>query len=97
MNRNYFNPHIWKPALAAVGIAPTREHGMHALRHHYSSVLLDGGISIRALAEYLGHADPGFALRIYSHLMPNAEARDRAVVDAAHSDAVSRSEAGSQS
>lgn len=55
---------------------------MHALRHHYASVLLDGGISIRALAEYLGHADPGFTLRIYSHLMPNTE--DRAVVDAAH-------------
>lgn len=48
---------------------------MHALRHHYASVLLEGGISIRALAEYLGHADPGFTLRIYSHLMPNTEDR----------------------
>lgn len=85
VNRNYLNPHIWKPALEAVGIAPTRDHGMHALRHHYASVLLDGGISVRALAEYLGHADPGFTLRIYSHLMPNTEDRARAVVDAAHS------------
>lgn len=84
VNRNYFNPHIWKPSLKAVGLATTRDHGMHALRHHYASVLLDGGISIRALAEYLGHADPGFTLRIYSHLMPNTEDRARAVVDAAH-------------
>lgn len=42
----------------------TRENGMHAPRHHYASMLLDGGVSIRALAEYLGHSDPGFTLRI---------------------------------
>lgn len=65
---------------------------MHALRHHYASVLLDGGISIRALAEYLGHADPGFTLRIYSHLMPNTEDRARAVVDVAHSAGAESSE-----
>jgi integrase len=29
---------------------------MHPLRHFYASVLLDGGESIRMLAEYLGHA-----------------------------------------
>ncbi len=56
---------------------------MHALRHHYASVLLDGGVSIKALAEYLGHSDPGFTLRIYAHLMPDSEARARDVVDAA--------------
>ena len=55
---------------------------MHALRHHYASVLLDGGVSIRAVAEYLGHADPGFTLRTYAHLMRNREDRARAVVDA---------------
>ena len=41
INRNYFNPHIWKPALREVGIDPTRENGMHALRHFFASVLLD--------------------------------------------------------
>lgn len=35
-----------------------REHGMHALRHFYASVLLDGGGSIKALSEYLGHPTP---------------------------------------
>ena len=29
------------------------------------------------------HADPGFTLRTYAHLMPNAEDRARSVVDAA--------------
>lgn len=50
-----------------------RSNGMHALRHHYASVLLDGGVSIRAVADYLGHADPGFTLRTYAHLVPNSE------------------------
>jgi integrase len=70
-----------EPALEAAGIAPTRENGMHALRHVYASVLLDAGESIRALAEYLGHADPGFTLRVYTHLMPSSEERARAAVD----------------
>jgi integrase len=56
---------------------------MHALRHHYASVLLDAGESIRAVADYLGHADPGFTLRTYTHLMPSSEARARQAVDAA--------------
>jgi integrase len=83
LDRNHFNPYVWKPALVKAGVEPTRENGMHALRHHYASVLLDGGVSIRALAEYLGHADPGFTLRTYTHLMPKSEDRARSVVDAA--------------
>jgi integrase len=54
---------VWKPALSAAGVPPARENGMHALRHWYASVQLDGGTSVKALAEYLGHADPGFTLR----------------------------------
>ncbi len=43
-----------RPALLTAGLLPTRENGMHALRHFYASVLLDAGESVRALAEYLG-------------------------------------------
>ena len=64
-------------------IEPSREHGTHALRHFYASVLLDAGESIRALAEYLGHADPGFTLRVYTHLMPASEERTKRAVDQA--------------
>ena len=42
---------------------------MHGARHLYASVQLEAGTSIRALAEYLGHADPGFTLRTYAHLI----------------------------
>lgn len=66
---------IWRPALIAAGISPTRENGLHALGHVYASVRLDAGGSIRALAEYLGHAGPGHTLRVYTHLMPAYEER----------------------
>ncbi|BAU83863.1 phage integrase [Streptomyces laurentii] len=88
---SHFNDHMWKPALAAVGIIPelvegkryasSPEHGMHALRHFYASVLLDAGENIRALSQYLGHADPGFTLRTYTHLMPSSEGRTRKAIE----------------
>jgi hypothetical protein len=83
--RTSLNEDHWKPALAKVGIIPkaksrehaaAREHGMNALRHLYASVLLDAGESIKALAEYPGHSDPGLTLEVYAHLMPSS--RDRA-------------------
>lgn len=83
LNRNYFNTRLWTPGQAAVGIEQSRDNGMHALRHWYASVLLDAGESIRAVSEYLGHSDPGFTLRTYTHLMPSSSERTRAAVDAA--------------
>jgi hypothetical protein len=79
-------------ALAAAGVIPPRqrgarylqaapEDGMHALRHAYASVLLDAGESIKALSEYLGHSDPGFTLRTYTHLLPSSETRTRKAID----------------
>jgi integrase len=82
LNRNYFNTYVWKKALRAVGVPDTRENGCHALRHFYASTLLDAGESIKALSEYLGHADPGFTLRTYTHFMPASDERTRRAVDA---------------
>jgi integrase len=81
LNRNYFNSHIWRPAVLAAGVEPSRANGMHALRHFYASVLIDAGESVKAVAEYLGHADPGFTLRVYAHLFPSSEDRARHAVD----------------
>ncbi|SEP57529.1 tyrosine-type recombinase/integrase [Streptomyces radiopugnans] len=89
---NAFNDRVWKPALASAGLIPVpakgeryeaaREHGMHALRHFYASVLLDAGENIKALSAYLGHSDPGFTLRVYTHLMPSSEERARRAISA---------------
>jgi integrase len=83
LSRTYFNTHVWKPALTDVQIPLKRENGTHALRHFYASVLLDRGESIKAVSEYLGHADPGFTLRVYTHLMPSSEERSRQAIDSA--------------
>lgn len=53
---------------------------MHALRHSYASVRLDAGENIKALSGYLGHSDPVFTLRTYTHLMPISASRTREAV-----------------
>ncbi len=53
---------------------------MHELRHFFTSVLLDQCESIKAVAERLGHADPSFTLRIYTHLMPSSAERTKSVI-----------------
>ncbi|MEU4779918.1 site-specific integrase [Micromonospora sp. NPDC023633] len=81
IKRATFDGKSWRPAVEAAGIVPTRATGMHALRHFYASALLDAGESIKALASYLGHSDPGFTLRVYTHLMPASEERTRNAID----------------
>lgn len=90
--RSNFNLQEWKPALAAAGLIPepnadgkyesAREHGMHALRHFYASLLLDAGESIKAVSQYLGHTDPALTLRVYAHLMPDSRERTQRAIDA---------------
>ncbi|WP_043470957.1 tyrosine-type recombinase/integrase [Kitasatospora sp. MBT66] len=89
--RGVLNEDHWKRALAAAGVIPprargeshaaAREHGMHALRHFYASVLLDAGESIKVVSEYLGHADPGLTLRVYAHLLPDSRDRARKAIE----------------
>lgn len=71
---------VWYPALDKAGIPRDRSNGMHALRHYYASVLLDDGESAKGLSEFLGHRDPGFTLRTYTHLMPTSEVRTRTAI-----------------
>ncbi|GLX03011.1 tyrosine-type recombinase/integrase [Microtetraspora sp. NBRC 16547] len=55
--------------------------GLHQLRHYYASVMLTGGVAIRELAEYLGHVDPAFTLRVYAHMQPGSHERARRAID----------------
>ncbi|MFG3197499.1 hypothetical protein ACGFYT_15320 [Streptomyces sp. NPDC048208] len=61
---------------------PSREHGFHALRHSFASEELEAGESVFSLARRLGHSDPGFTLRKYSHFLLRASARGSAAIDA---------------
>lgn len=77
INKNYYNTRYWHPAILSAGLLRSRSNGTHALRHFCASTWLEHGVSIRAVAEYLGHSDPGFTLRIYTHLMPKSDDRAR--------------------
>jgi integrase len=84
LHHSTFNTMAWRPARNAAGIT---EGGLHQLRHYYASVLLAGGVDIKALSEYLGHHDPTVTLRIYAHLMPSAEGRALRAIEAALAEA----------
>ena len=91
-----YSEQVWKPALVKAEIIPeatrdgrgrrryatTRKEGPHQLRHYYASVMLADGVSVKELAEYLGHHDPAFTLRVYSHLIAGSHDRARRVIDA---------------
>ncbi len=83
VNRHTWNSAAWRPAVAAAGMPAGSGTGFHQLRHHFASSLLAGQVDIRALATYLGHHDPGFTLRVYTHLMPDTADRMRRAVDTA--------------
>lgn len=57
--------------------------GFHTFRHTCASLLFEGGKNVKQVQEWLGHADPGFTLRTYVHLLDDglggAEFLDRAV------------------
>ncbi len=85
LNRGSWNDRAWKPALRAAGLSATRDEGYHMLRHLYASTLLSDGVSVAAVASWLGYSDGGalLLLRTYAHVMPSDAERARTVLDAA--------------
>jgi integrase len=70
---------VWQTLRVSAGL-PTAK--FHDTRHTYASVLLSGGVSVAAAADYLGHS-PGVLLHTYAHLVPADHDRARSVVQAA--------------
>lgn len=70
----------WRRACRAAGVPGL---GYHALRHTFASTLLSRGVSVKAVADWLGHANPTVTLSTYAHLMPADEEVARSVLDAA--------------
>jgi site-specific recombinase XerD len=68
-------------ARASAGL-PT-EATVHTLRHCYATHLLEEGVSLRLISQYLGHASLETTL-VYTHLTPLNEARTRAALDTLH-------------
>jgi integrase len=72
--------HRWRQACKRAGVPGA---SFHALRHTFASTLLSRGVSVKAVADWLGHASPVVTLSTYAHLMPADEDVARAVLDAA--------------
>lgn len=72
--------HQWRQACRSAGVPGLRYHD---LRHTFASTLLSRGVSVKAVADWLGHASPMITLATYAHLMPADEDVARAVLDAA--------------
>ena len=53
---------------------------VHTLRHCYATHLLEEGVSLRLISQYLGHASLETTV-IYTHLTPLNEAKTRAALD----------------
>lgn len=77
--RTRFNDSAWRPAVKAAGVTGVT---FHDLRHFYASVLIRAGLSVRVVADRLGHADASLTLNVYAHLWPDEEDRTRSAVDA---------------
>lgn len=60
----------------------SRQNGMPSCGTRTPLCCSDAGESIKAPSVYLGHADPGFTLRVSTHLLPSSEDRTRRAIDA---------------
>ncbi|MFI6152156.1 tyrosine-type recombinase/integrase [Kitasatospora sp. NPDC051170] len=78
----HFMDGSWRPATRKAGLPSGT--GPHALRHHYASLLIQHGESVKTVSERLGHTNAAMTLNIYTHLWPDSEDRTRAAIDKAH-------------
>jgi integrase len=58
------------------------------MRHYSASLLIADGLSVRAVADRLGHEDPAETLRTYAHLWPGDENRAVAATERALRDVI---------
>lgn len=73
----------WHAAARDAGLAGLPAlTGWHALRHYHASVLVAAGVSVRYVADRLGHASATLTLSTYSHLMPHEDDRAAAIAAA---------------
>jgi integrase len=80
----YYNRNIWKPAIAAAGLA--EDATFHGLRHTFASTALAEGVPISEVSRWLGHRSITTTVDLYGHLVPEASSRARDALDKAFGD-----------
>jgi integrase len=73
----------WDRTIERAGVPKTKGQGVHALRHHVASLLIDARESVKVVQAQLGHATAAETWDTYSHLFPDTEGRVRGVLQAA--------------
>jgi integrase len=66
LNAHNLRHRVLQPAVRAIGLEWV---GFHTFRHTCASLLFAGGKDVKQIQQWLGHADPGFTLRTYVHLL----------------------------
>lgn len=74
-----------RPLLATRGQGDrdARGYWLHALRHHYASLLIRHSESVKTVQARLGHASAVETLDTYSHQWPDSDDRTREAIDSA--------------
>jgi integrase len=73
--------HAWhRPMRAAVTAAGLDGVRYHDLRHHAASRLIASGLSVVAVARFLGHDNPTTTLQVYGHLWADDNDRIRSAM-----------------
>lgn len=80
MTRTAFG-HLWRPLVAEAKVPTGTRY--HDLRHHYASLLIRHGESVKTVQARLGHASAAETLDTYSHLWPDSDDRTRDAVQGA--------------
>ena len=65
---------VWRPAVAAAGLAPLRPHD---LKHTGVALLAAAGVDPMEIARRAGHSSVAFTFDRYGHLFPEADTRRR--------------------
>ena len=63
--------HAWNRMQEMAGVRHVR---LHDLRHLPASLLVREGLDVRTVADRIGHSDPAFTLRVYSHMFEEQRA-----------------------
>ena len=68
----------FKKAVLAAGVR--KRVSVHSLRHSYATHLLEAGVNLRLIQDYLGHSSPS-TTSVYTHLTDRAKTLAAATID----------------
>lgn len=70
LTHSTFYSRYWLPVVKAAGVPKIRPYDM---RHTCATLLLAAGVGVKVISERLGHEDVSMTLRVYAHVLPDAQ------------------------